>query len=119
MVFIPQDWATQLIFYIMSVTTSASTTTQTVLHVLADYNLHHSGDPSEPAPPNCNTTADGENPPNWDTDHRRVPPYRPVNRNLDVTLRPGGTSVAETVFIATMLNGVHLTAVSCLWCLLP
>jgi|ERR1700722_4567211 hypothetical protein len=99
----------------MSVTTSTNTTTQTVLHVLADYDLHHSGDPknpSEPAPPNCNTTAGSENPPGWDTEHRRVPPYRPINRNLDVTLRPGGTNIPETIFIATMLNGVHLTAVS-------
>jgi hypothetical protein len=99
----------------MSVTTSTNTTTQTVLHVLADYDLHHSGDPknpSEPAPPNCNTTAGSENPPGWDTEHRRVPPYRPINRNLDMTLRPGGMDIAETIFIATMLNGVHLTAVS-------
>jgi len=99
----------------MSVTTSTNTTTQTVLHVLADYDLHHSGDPknpSEPAPPNYNITACGENPLGWDTEHRRVPPYRPINRNLDMTLRPGGMNIAESIFIATMLNGVHLTAVS-------
>jgi hypothetical protein len=99
----------------MSVTTSTNTTTQSVLHILADYDLHHSGDPlnpSEPAPPNRNTTSNVENPPGWDTEHRRVPPYRPINQNLDMDLRPGGVNVAEAIFITTMLNGVRLTAVS-------
>jgi hypothetical protein len=91
--------------------------TQSVLHVLADYDLHHSGDPqnfAKPAPPNHNTTPNVENPPGWDTEHRRVPPYRPINRNLDMDLRPGGTDFVEAIFIATMLNGVRLTAVSAL-----
>ena len=98
----------------MSVTTSTNTTTHSVLHVLADYDLHHSGNPqnpSEPEPPNRNTAPDVENPPNWDREHRRVPPYRPIDRNLDMELRPGGVNVVEAIFIATMLNGVRLTAV--------
>ena len=99
----------------MSVTTSTNTTTQSVRHVLADYDLHHSDDlqnPSELEPPNRNTTPDVENPPSWDREHSGVPPYRPINRNLDMELRPGGTNVVEAIFIATMLNGVRLTAVS-------
>lgn len=103
--------------YTMPMTTSTNTTTQSVLHVLADYDLHHSGDPQDPAepePPNRKATPKVENPSGWDTEHRRVPPYRPINRNLDMDMRPGGTNVAEAIFIATMLNGVQLTAVSCI-----
>lgn len=99
----------------MSVTTSTNTTTERVLSVLADYDLHHSGDPqnpSEPEPANSNNSPTVKNPPGWDTDHHRVPPYRPINRNLDMDLRPGGANIAEVIFIATMLNGVRLAAVS-------
>jgi len=103
------------------VTTSTNTTTQSVLHVLADYDLHHSGipaNPSEPAPPNERRDSDTRtsNPPGWDEGHNRVPPYRPINRNLDMELRPGGANVPEAIFIATLLNGVNLNAnINRLW----
>ena len=100
----------------MSVTTSTNTTTQSVLHVLAEYDLHHSGNPansSEAAPPNPRREQDisSSNPPGWDQGHNRVPPYRPINRNLDMEMRPGGANVPEAIFIATLLNGVSLNAV--------
>lgn len=100
----------------MSVTTTSNTTTQGVLHLLADYDVHHSGNPdqpSEPAPPNPERAPDTghENPPGWDDEHNRVPHYRPINRNLDMDLRPGGANMPESIFIGTLLNGVRLVAV--------
>ena len=100
----------------MSVTTSTNTVTGSVLQVLTDYDLHHSGSPRNPRrapssnPPQA-VVPDHSNPSWWPTDHRRVPDYRPANRNLDRTLRPDGVNGAERVFIFTMLRGVQLNAV--------
>ncbi len=101
----------------MSVTTSTNTVTQSVLHLLTDYDLHHSGDPAisgRPEPPNASQTdtAEHQNPDWWPTDHRRVPDHRPVNQDLDRSLRPDGINGAERTFIFTMLRGVQLMAVS-------
>lgn len=100
----------------MSVTTTQNTVSASVLQVLADYDLHHSGapeQPGQPAPPNerDDLAISSSNPPGWPTDHRRVPPYRPINCNLDRDVRPGGANFIEAVFIATLLNGVRLNAV--------
>lgn len=92
--------------FIMSATTT--TTTATSLSVLADYELHHSGDErstSAPAPVNTSQPAD------WPTDHRRMPAYRPANQNLDYNERTAGTGPGEYVFIQVMLHGVWLNAV--------
>jgi hypothetical protein len=51
------------------------------------------------------------NPPSWPMVHRRVPPYRPINRNLDRSARPAGYNFALFVFINTMLGGCHILAV--------
>jgi len=102
----------------MSVTTTSNPLTQTLLHALTDYDLHHSGDPENPqrpADPNASssaTTVTQPNPAWWPNDHRRIPPHRPVNRELDRNLRPGGTNVVEQAFIFTMLRGVQVKAVS-------
>jgi hypothetical protein len=47
----------------------------------------------------------------WPTDHRRVPPCRPVNRQLDRSMRPAGQNAPLSVFIFTMLSGCHVLAV--------
>jgi len=102
----------------MSVTTTSNPLTQTLLHALTDYDLHHSGDPDNPQrPADLNTspsatTLTQQNPAWWPSDHRRIPPHRPINRELDRELRPGGTNVVEQVFIFTMLRGVQVKAVS-------
>ena len=101
----------------MSVTTSTNTVAQSVLHVLTDYDLHHSGDPvgcGRLDEPNASHAAvfEHQNPEWWPNDHRRVPDYRPVNRNLDRSQRPDGVNGTERVFIFTMLRGVQLNAVS-------
>jgi hypothetical protein len=100
----------------MSVTTSTNTVTGGVLHVLTDYDLHHSGnpqDPKRPASPNAPhiNPAEHSNPEWWPTNHRRIPDYRPVNQHLDRTLRPDGINGMERTFIFTMLRGVQLNAV--------
>jgi hypothetical protein len=50
------------------------------------------------------------NPPSWPTDHRDVPPYRPVNRQLDRSTRSAENNVLA-LFITTMLSGCHILAV--------
>jgi hypothetical protein len=50
-------------------------------------------------------------PQNWPSDHYRVPPYRPTNRNLDQSERPSGASDVERGFIILMLHGVWINAV--------
>lgn len=103
----------------MSVTTSSNVVSQTVLHLLTDYDLHHSGSAEQPesvAPPNPRTdlTAETSNPPGWPTAHRRIPSYRPIDQNLDRDERPGGANAVESIFIITMLSGCLINAVSTL-----
>ncbi|PYH80124.1 hypothetical protein BO82DRAFT_241437, partial [Aspergillus uvarum CBS 121591] len=92
-------------------TTTASTRVGT-LSVLSDYELHHSGEatPSSSLESTSNTTQPAQ-PANWPTDHRRVPAYRPANRELNLSERQAGANRAEFVFIQTMLHGVWLNAV--------
>lgn len=109
---------TAILWNKMSVTTVANPVTSTVLQALTDYDLHHSGDPERPKTPESPNTRSGvagqtENPDDWDTEHRRVPPYRPIDPNLRGPERPGGTNPIETTFISTMFLGVRLVGVSC------
>jgi len=98
----------------MSVTTTANPVSSAVLQALTDYDIHHSGNPENPRapePPNAqsNISASVENPPDWDTEHRRVPPYRPVQNQLGPE-RPNGVNAIEVAFISTMFLGVRLIA---------
>jgi hypothetical protein len=98
--------------------TTTTTTTQirkpkspaSVSPVLQDYELCHSGSADAPSPIPVARTVDN-NPPGWDTSHRRVPPYRPINRNRD----PAETNVyqngVERAFITTMFAGLFVNAV--------
>lgn len=79
--------------------------------VLSDYTIHLTGyDPAtgEGSATNANTIS---NPPNWPTDHRRIPNYRPIDRNRDAESRPNGTGF-ERVFLTIMFSGVAMNAVS-------
>jgi len=98
----------------MSVTRTANPVSATVLQALTDYDLHHSGAPENPAtpnPPNRQTSPPTETPENWDTEHRRVPPYRPIDRSLLGPERPDGVNPIETTFIYLMLHGVGVVSV--------
>jgi hypothetical protein len=88
-------------------TTTTTTTTQT-LSVLADYEVHHSGADHESE----HEPVTSPQPVEWPTHHRRMPEFRPTNRNLSFEERPGGSNPAEMVFIQVMLHGVWLNAVS-------
>ena len=103
-------------FINMSVTTTANPATQTVFRLLADYELKHSGD-EDLAPQNIGTlnprpAPDVQNPEGWTDNYNGVPPYRPINYNLDREQRPWGRPGAETPFVMVMLNGVGVVAVS-------
>lgn len=105
---------TNIDFTNMSVTTTANPVSATVLQALTDYDLHHSGapeTPGTPSPPNQQSTVHAETPENWDREHRRVPPYRPIDRSLLGPERPDGVNGIERTFIYLMLNGVGVVAV--------
>lgn len=97
-----------IIIAIMSVTTTSTTTGS--LSILADYEVHHSGidqNGNEPA-----TAVNPSQPAHWPTHHRRMPAYRPVNRDLSYTQRPAGNGhPAEYAFIQIMLHGCWINAV--------
>lgn len=94
---------------------SVTTTSRVVLPQAITLSLEGQpqGDTNKPAPaPNRRlATHDVPNPANWPSQYRDVPPRRPINRSLDMTIRPAGANIAEQIFIATLLNGVRLNAV--------
>jgi len=97
----------------MSVTKADNPVSTAVLEVLADYDLHHSGQsqiPGSVAAPNLRAPSPDQQPSWWPNDHRRIPPYRPADRHQDPATRPGGTNPVEMAFIFTMLQGVRLHA---------
>lgn len=104
----------------MSVTTTANPATQTVLQALADYDLTHTGndqtsDGTIEAPnPRSRSDEIQQNPDWWLEDYNGVPPYRPINYELDHESRPWARPGIETAFVWTMLNGVGIVAVSLL-----
>ncbi|KDN71018.1 putative X-Pro dipeptidyl-peptidase C-terminal non-catalytic domain-containing protein [Colletotrichum sublineola] len=58
-------------------------------------------------------TPAAEYPPGWYDQHRQVPPYRPVNRNLDLADRPWGSNGIESTFVYLMMNGCWLQGDLC------
>ncbi|KAH7402663.1 hypothetical protein BKA66DRAFT_449254 [Pyrenochaeta sp. MPI-SDFR-AT-0127] len=95
----------------MSVTTTANPLHYNLHATLADYELHHSSttedvDTSLNVHPNPSSQA--QNPSDWPTEHRRVPAYRPVNRELDQSERRVYQNGIERAFIGVMFTGVFL-----------
>ncbi|KZM19633.1 uncharacterized protein EKO05_0003999 [Ascochyta rabiei] len=95
----------------MSVTTTSNPLTYASAAVLRDYELAHSesDEPldtslnAHPAPPSGSS-----NPPDWPTEHRRIPAYRPVNTELDQGSRRVYQNAIERTFIGVMFSGVFL-----------
>lgn len=109
-----------------STTLNMSTTTtdnpiSTTLHRAAqadhlrDYEVHLTSDGTTPAEPNTDNRPSPpavSSLPGWDDGHRGVPPYRPINRNLDMSQRPWGGNPVGDAFVLTMFTGVFTLAVS-------
>lgn len=106
----------------MSVTTT-NAPSHTLSTILSDCSIHLSSthqyvsvaqsDTSTPSP------LINQNPSSWPTHHRRVPPYRPVNCDLDPAERIVYNSRVEQGFITTMFFGIRIITVPthCLiWC---
>ncbi|RHZ62435.1 uncharacterized protein CDV56_100060 [Aspergillus thermomutatus] len=95
----------------MSTTATTTQTNTNTLSILADYELHHSGseEPQSSEREPVSQAAQAQ-PANWPSNYRRMPAYRPVNRELDLSERPAGSNPAEFVFIQVMLHGVWLNA---------
>jgi hypothetical protein len=97
----------------MAVTTTSTTTTnvasQPLRTVLADYELHKSEPPA--ASPVRSSPQGTQNPSDWPQDHRRIPPHRPVNRNLDRSQIMVYRNAGEHAFIQTMFFGIRVVTV--------
>ncbi|KLU85782.1 hypothetical protein MAPG_04802 [Magnaporthiopsis poae ATCC 64411] len=92
----------------MSTTTAQ---TRTRRDVLVDYELHHSPAATVPPAGRSDGQAAARSPPPpsvpWDMTHRRVPSYRPLNRDPE-HIREVRTynNSAEQVFVTTMFTGL-------------
>ncbi|EED24418.1 conserved hypothetical protein [Talaromyces stipitatus ATCC 10500] len=107
----------------MSRTSTLLSSTETlarlrVVGYLSDYDIHHSSTShipnSEiidelPSPPLQSPDLNRESP-EWPNHYRRIPPYRPVNHDLDQGQRRVYTSGPERAFIAIMFLGVRNNA---------
>ncbi|PMD19587.1 hypothetical protein NA56DRAFT_750292 [Hyaloscypha hepaticicola] len=76
--------------------------------VLEDYKIHLTGD--NPSSEQSEAPTEITNPPGWPTDHRRVPNYRPVDKNRDAEGRPNGEGAFERGFLTIMFTGVVMNA---------
>ncbi|KAH7263034.1 hypothetical protein BKA59DRAFT_540500 [Fusarium tricinctum] len=94
----------------------SATTTQTVSQngnfhsaILRDYELHHSQ--SSEKSPEAPSSTSSVNHPEFDLPHRRVPSYRPLNRDPE---HANGvrvyTSTPERFFITAMFRGLNFNA---------
>ncbi|EQB52073.1 hypothetical protein CGCSCA5_v014846 [Colletotrichum siamense] len=99
----------------MSATTTDNPITTTVRQdYLHDYSIRLTGGVEEAyARPSRDAPLPAvENPPDWYDQHRQVPPYRPINRELDVADRPWGSNRIENGFVFVMLNGCWIQGVT-------
>ncbi|KAL3422097.1 hypothetical protein PVAG01_06253 [Phlyctema vagabunda] len=91
--------------------TTTTVTTRQLDQVLQDYKIRLTGAGEETeASAQEQQAAPVSNPTNWPTDRNRVPPYRPINRNLNLQERSFGSNVPETIFLTIMFSGVALNA---------
>lgn len=93
----------------MSVTVTSNPITYTLRQTLADYDTHYTGE--EVSEPNARDDTIEAAPTNWTQSYRRVPAFRPTNRNLNWDERPNGSNGFERGFITIMFVGVALNAV--------
>jgi hypothetical protein len=97
----------------------STTTTQTHIQngsfhsaVLRDYELHHSQSREE-TPESHSSASSSLDHPEFDLPHRRVPSYRPLNRDPEhINGVRVYTSTPELFFITAMFRGLNFNAVS-------
>jgi hypothetical protein len=103
-------------------TLTSTTESQARLRVVgypSDYEVHHSNtspsldnethdEPQSTSQQPVNVNSEG---PEWANHYRRIPPYRPVNRNLNQGERRVYINGAERAFITMMFLGVRNNAV--------
>lgn len=108
----------------MSRTSTLTSTTESharlrVVGYPSDYDLYHSNNSPSLVTENNNELLStsqrspdvNRETPEWPNHYRRVPPYRPVNHDLDQGERRVYTSGAERAFITMMFLGVRNNAV--------
>lgn len=95
----------------MSVTTTAVSTLSR-LSLTGDTAEESETTPSGNLQSATETAGPAINPQTWPSDFRLVPPYRPINRNLDQAERPYGANMLEFTFITVMLAGVRMQSVN-------
>ena len=92
---------------------TTTTTTARELHsVLNEYQIHLTGGSAASQSLESTTSSSATNPATWPTDSRRMPNYRPIDRNRTADERPNGSNGAERAFLTVMFSGVVLNAVS-------
>lgn len=99
----------------MSATSTDNATAIQIQRTLNDYHIRLTGEDAElpeVAAPNQSVEIHSSNPAGWPQNYRNVPSYRPINRSLDRSLRPGGSNAIEQAFLYIMFRGVWLNAVS-------
>lgn len=92
--------------------TTTITTTE-VQSVLSDYKIHLTGEQSTSSQQESESTASFQNPPDWPTDRRRVPDFRPIDYTRTSEERPNGSNAFERAFLTIMFTGVATNAVRC------
>lgn len=92
---------------------STTFTVHQIEEVLGDYKIQLTGaEENNIEPPSSSEPPRATNPSNWPTDRRRIPDFRPVDRNRDAEGRPNGTVLPERIFLTLMFTGVVVNAVS-------
>lgn len=95
---------------IINMSTTTTVTRSELSNILSDYQIHLTGDNST-AENATSEAATVENPTNWPVNHRRVPDYRPIDRNRGFEERPNGSNGFEQGFLVIMFTGVVTNAV--------
>jgi hypothetical protein len=94
--------------------TMTTTLTHTPQNILSDYTLRHTGHHEDPITTNDAVRPRAPQHSPWDTTHRRVPAFRPINSQRDQTEVRVYRNGIERAFITVMFAGVFLNAVSLL-----
>lgn len=92
--------------------TKTNSSQQAPARLLADYDLHHSGQSNPTSKAKVGDEQDPVDAPYWNVPHRRVPAYRPVDTNRDQSQIRVYNHPIERMFITTMFTGVFINAVS-------